>query len=231
MKTVAIILLGGDSTRFNSDVPKQFYPVLGKPLIYYTIKSFETSPDIDSIVLVMNAKYQKELEEVLNTYKFSKILHIVEGGATRQESALVGLFSLRNILQREDYVLIHDGARPLVDHRIIKELKDALISHHGATAALPSTDTVTLVETNNLEIVGTLNRNEVYNIQTPQAFRFGSIFDAHLLYQGKNVSDDTQLLSGITPIKIVVGNKKLLKITTKEDILFLETYLKDENND
>lgn len=227
MKNVAIILLGGSSTRFQSDTPKQFYKVNDKPLIYYTISSFERSPLIDEIVLVANKDYKDLLEETLNTYKFNKIKHIVEGGITRQESALMGLFSLKDYLDRSDNVLIHDGARPLVDSEIIEELIKALDTHIGATVALPSTDTVTLADTNNMEIVGTLNREEVYLIQTPQAFKYGAIFDAHMMYQGKNVSDDTQLLSGITPIKIVKGNKKLLKITTKEDILFLEVYLKD----
>ena len=228
MKNIAIILLGGTGTRFGDDLPKQFYKVNNKPLIYYTITSFERSPLIDEIVLVANKDHKALLEEVLNEYEFTKIKHIVEGGITRQESALMGLFSLKDYLDRSDNVLIHDCARPLVDEEIIKELIEALDTHVGATVALPSTDTVTLIDKNNMEIVGTLNREEVYLIQTPQAFKYGAIFDAHLMYQGKNVSDDTQLLSGITPIKIIKGNKKLLKITTKEDILFLEVYLKDE---
>ena len=228
MKNIAIILLGGTGTRFGDDLPKQFYKVNNKPLIYYTITSFERSPLIDEIVLVANKDHKALLEEVLSEYKFKKIKHIVEGGITRQESALMGLFSLKDYLDRSDNVLIHDCARPLVDEEIIKELIEALDTHVGATVALPSTDTVTLIDKNNMEIVGTLNREEVYLIQTPQAFKYGAIFDAHLMYQGKNVSDDTQLLSGITPIKIIKGNKKLLKITTKEDILFLEVYLKDE---
>ena len=227
MKNVAIILLGGTGTRFGEEIPKQFYKVNDKPLIYYTITSFERSPLISDIVLVANKDHKDLLEEVLNTYKFNKIKHIVEGGITRQESALMGLFSLKDYLDRSDNVLIHDCARPLVSEKIIEELVDALNTHVGATVALPSTDTVTLIDKNNMEIVGTLNREEVYLIQTPQAFKYGPILDAHLMYQGRNVSDDSQLLSGVTPIKIIKGDKKLLKITTKEDILFLEVYLKD----
>ena len=173
MKTVAIILLGGSSTRFNDATPKQFYLVNDKPLIYYTINSFEKSPLIDSIVLVANKDYKKELDEVLEKYAFKKILHVVEGGISRQESSLLGLFSLRKILDRDDNVLIHDGARPLVSNEIIANLVDALKTHNGATVALPSTDTVTLVDKENMEIVGTLNRDEVYLVETPQAFKYG----------------------------------------------------------
>ena len=126
MKNIAIILLGGTGTRFGEDIPKQFYIVNDKPLVYYTIRSFERSPLIDGIVLVANKNHKDYLERILNSYKFNKIKHIVEGGITRQESALMGLFSLKDYLDRSDNVLIHDCARPLVDREIIEELIDAL---------------------------------------------------------------------------------------------------------
>ena len=228
MKVTAIVLVGGSSTRFGSEVPKQFYKVNGKPLLAYTLDCFENSPDINDIVIVANPSYKNELEQLLHDYSYKKISHLVEGGKNRQESALFGLLAIEKETDKMDRVLIHDGVRPLVSNEIIHELLEALKDHFGATVALPSTDTMCLIDQNNSELVGTLNRDEVYAIQTPQAFVYQAILEAHKLYQGKNVTDDTQLLSGVTPIKIVKGSKKLLKITTKEDILFLEVYLKEE---
>lgn len=229
MKVTAIVLVGGSSTRFGSEVPKQFYKVNGKPLLAYTLDCFENSPEINDIVIVANPSYKNELEDLLNNYSYKKISHLVEGGKNRQESALFGLLAIENETDKMDQVLIHDGVRPLVSNEIIHELLEALKDHFGATVALPSTDTMCLIDQNNQELIGTLNRDEVYAIQTPQAFVYQAILEAHKLYQGKNVTDDTQLLSGVTPIKIIKGNKKLLKITTKEDILFLEVYLKEEH--
>lgn len=227
MKVTAIILVGGSSTRFGSDIPKQFYKVNGKPLLAYTLDCFENNPEINDIVIVANPTYKDNLEELLNTYPYKKISHLVEGGKNRQESAFFGLLAIENETEKMDRVLIHDGVRPIVPPEIIHELLLALNDHFGATVAIPSTDTMCLIDKNNEEVVGTLNREEVYAIQTPQAFVYQAILEAHKLYQGKNVTDDSQLLSGVTPIKIVKGNKKLLKITTKEDILFLEVYLKE----
>lgn len=229
MKVTAIVLVGGSSTRFGSEVPKQFYKVNGKPLLAYTLDCFENSPEINDIVIVANPSYKNELEDLLNNYSYKKISHLVEGGKNRQESALFGLLAIENETDKMDRVLIHDGVRPLVSNEIIHELLEALKDHFGATVALSSTDTMCLIDLNNQELIGTLNRDEVYAIQTPQAFVYQAILEAHKLYQGKNVTDDTQLLSGVTPIKIIKGNKKLLKITTKEDILFLEVYLKEEH--
>lgn len=229
MKQVAIILVGGSSTRFQSDIPKQLFPINGRPLLDYTIHSFEDSPDIDEIVIVINEQYEKEITELLNNGNYKKIKHLVSGGKSRQESAFFGLLSLEKELEPTDRVLIHDGARPLVDKDLIHELFESLNTHYGATVALPCTDTVCMVDKNSMELVGSLNRDEIYMVQTPQAFRYQAILDAHKLYRGKEVTDDTQLLLGVTPIKIIKGNKKLLKITTKEDILFLEVYLKEGN--
>ena len=225
MNNTAIILLAGSSTRFGETTPKQFAIVKGKPLIYYTIKSFEDSKDVDQIVLVTKEEDIDEVKSLVLSYGFKKVIDIVKGGQYRQESAYNGLKSLESKLDKTDGVLIHDGARPLVSERIIHELFEALHSYQGATTALPSENTIAMVEKNALEIIGTLNRDEIYQIQTPQAFIYGTILSAHEFYKGKNLTDDSQMLLGVTPVKIVVGDKKSFKITTKDDLKLLELFV------
>ena len=230
MKKYAVILFSGDSTRFGDKTPKQFYEINDKPLIYYTIKSFEDSPLIDGIILVTKKEYINKVAEYVFKYNFKKIMGIAAGGASRQESSFNGLALLNDDAEADDIVLIHDGARPIVSKKIIGDLILALRDHEGATVAMKSTDTMVLVDNEHKEMVGVLNRDEVYRVQTPQAFRFGRIFEAHQLYKGKNVTDDAQLLQGVFPIKIVDGDENLIKITRLSDIKYLKLILGDEND-
>ena len=229
MKKYAIILFSGDSSRFGGNTLKQFFEVDGKPLIYYTIKSFQDSPLIDGIVLVTKQDYIEETKQIVFKYGFTKVMIITSGGASRQESSYNGLKFLANYASKEDFVLIHDGARPLVRKKIIGDLILALRDHEGATVGLKSTDTMSIVDTKQMEMVGVLNRDEIYRIQTPQAFHFGTILEAHEMYKGKNVTDDTQLIQGVFPIKIVEGNEELIKITRQSDIKLFKLLLGKED--
>ncbi len=229
MKKYAVILFSGDSSRFGCETPKQFYEINDKPLIYYTIKSFMDSPLVDGIILVTKKEYIEKVASYCFEYQFRKIIGIAAGGSSRQESAFNGLALLSDDAKDDDIVLIHDGARPIVSKKIIGDLILALRDHEGATVALKSTDTIALVDNKHKEMVGVLNREEVYRIQTPQAFRFKTIFEAHKLYKGKNVTDDTQLLQGVYPIKIIDGDENLIKITRLSDIKYLKLILGEED--
>lgn len=227
MKRFALILLAGDSTRFHSETPKQFYLVNDKPLIYYTIKSFQDAKNIDGILLVSKEDYVNKVKDIVVKYNFTKVKGICVGGNSRQESVYNGLNMLSEVLSSSDIVLIHDGARPIVKEELIDSLIKALDTYQGATAAISSKDTIAMVDNNHMEMVGVLDRTQVYRIQTPQAFRFGIIKEAHEMYKGKNVTDDSQLLQGVFPIKIVPGDDSLVKITTMEDIKYLKVLLEE----
>lgn len=229
MKKYAVILFSGDSSRFGGNSLKQFYEVDGKPLIYYTIKSFQDSPLIDGIVLVTKEEYIEQVKMYVFEYGFTKVMIITKGGSCRQESSYNGLKFLSHYAEKDDIVLIHDGARPLVSKKIIGDLILALRDHEGATVALKSLDTMSIVDNEKKEMVGILNRDEIYRIQTPQAFHFGIIMEAHEMYKGKNVTDDSQLLQGVFPIKIVDGDENLIKITRLSDIKYLKLLLGDYN--
>jgi len=224
MKNIAIILFGGNSTRFKNEVLKQFYIVNDKPLCFYSLQPFLKSNNIDLLIIVTNKTYHNVFEKYLK----DKPYYFVENGEQRFDSVDNALKFLKEnrLADDDDNVLIHDGARPLVEEKNIVDLLDALKTYKAATMAIKLEDTIAKVE--NGIVVEVPNRNEYVRIQTPQAFKFKTIFDNHI--EKKHlVSDDTQLvLKSKEKIKIVGGNKKLYKITTVEDINYLKAMLKNE---
>ena len=226
MKIAAIILLAGRSERFSSNTKKQFFPINGKPLIYYTISSFEKADKIDEITLVSQKEDQAEIEKINAKYNFKKIKRIVEGGETRNESVNHGIKSLD--LEDNDIVLIHDGARPLVPTKVISGMIAKLDKYEAVTAAIKVEDTIG-VSASGDKIESFEDRNKLYRIQTPQGFRFKLIKEAHKSCD-KNATDDAQLALALSKdVGIVIGDKRMNKITTIEDINNLETIIKNEH--
>ena len=223
MKNTAIILLAGVSTRFKHPTLKQFYEVEGRPLCYYSIKPFLDSKSIDNIVIVSNSKYFDYFREI--TKKNQKTIYLVEGGKTRYESVDNALIFLKDKLALNDNVLIHDGARLFLEEEQIQNLLDALKEYKAATLAIPLEDTIGLTANN--ELISVPDRNKYMRIQTPQAFKFSAILEAH-----KNadplVSDDSQLVLNMKEkVAIVKGNKKLNKVTTIDDIVIVKEIIKN----
>ena len=116
-KVTAIVLAAGKGSRMNSDVPKQYLTLLGKPVLFYSLQAFEKS-DVDEIILVTGSGEQEYCKrEIVEKYHFNKVAHIVEGGAERYHSVHHGLLATKNV----DYVMIHDGARPLISEEVINK--------------------------------------------------------------------------------------------------------------
>lgn len=223
---VAIILLGGNGTRFGENTPKQFFLLKNKPLCYYTIKSFNDSPLIDKIVLVIDEEYKNQYQEIVTKYNLDKVAKYVQGGKTRQQSSFAGLLSLENELNKDDNVLIHDGARPLLDKEIIENNIKELNKFEGVVTGIYSEDTVSIVKGGLL--YSYTDRTQVFRVQTPQSFKYGVILCAHKKYANESLTDDAQLLMKENiQVGVVLGNKKLLKVTTKEDVKYIEDYLNE----
>ena len=214
MKTFAIVLSAGSSTRFGGNTKKQYYEINGKPVLFYSLNAFNKSNCIDEIVLVTAKDYLEIAKQYVKNYSFKKVKHIIVGGSTRQESVKCGLDSIN-----ED-----DAARPLVDEEIISSLVEALDKYDGASPAIPVYDTIIKVENN--ELSSYEDRDTLYRIQTPQAFRLSVIKEAHEKFQGKNASDDTQLTKLLgKKIKITKGKEQLMKLTKLEDTDAIEAYI------
>ena len=221
MKTFVIVLSAGSSTRFLSEEKKQFYSIKNRPVLFYSLNAFEKSKLVDEVVLVTAKEDIEKVQSLVKEFKFKKVAKIVEGGSCRQESVKNGLDAIE---ENEGYVLIHDSARPIVTEEVISSLVNALKKYDGAAPAIKIIDTVIKVDNN--ELSSYEDRDKLYRIQTPQAFRLDVIKEAHVKFVGQAFTDDTQLVKLLEKkVGIVEGHNYLTKITTLEDTHAIEAYI------
>ena len=213
-KVNAIIPAGGTSSRFGNK-NKLLEKIYDKEVIRYTIEAFEKS-DVDEIIICANINIIEELKEI---FKNSQKVKIIEGGATRQESVFNGLKA-----SECDYVLIHDGARPMISTDLINSAIEEVKTKKALTVATKTIDTIKVVIDG--KIVKTIDRAKLYNTQTPQAFEYNLIKDAHMKLYGKNYTDDAGMLEELgQTVYILNGSYKNIKITTQNDIDIAKIYL------
>ncbi len=217
MKTTAIILASGSGERFLGEKPKQFVKLAGLPVLVHTLKVFEYNNKIDDIVVVTNEENIDLVWEYSSTYNLKKIQKVVAGGKTRQESSKIGLECCENT----DYVLIHDGVRPFITDKIINDLVEALKKHRAVDTVISSADTIVKVDENDF-IKEIPNRNLLRRGQTPQAFEYNLIIEAHkkaLEDDVLNSTDDCGLvLKQGMPVYTVPGDEQNIKITYPIDL-------------
>ena len=218
----AIVLAGGKGLRLGLDTPKQFVIIKDEPMIVKTIKAFNNVDEIDAIIVVCLADYINHLNGLVKEYSLNKVKAVVEGGATRQQSVFAGLQSLEKLnASEEDVVLIHDGARPYVSKGIILNNIKTAKENDAAITVIKSTDSV-LMSKQGKVVDSYLNREEIYNCQTPQSFKLGLILEAHKLAKEEGIldaSDDACLVIRMNKkVSIVLGDVNNKKITYKEDL-------------
>ena len=221
----AIIVAAGSGQRFASTTPKQFLPILGRPLIIHTIERFESCPAIDEIVLVLSQEGRVEFERLVSQFEFSKINTVVTGGKTRAASVKNGFDSID--ASTANVIAVHDGARPLVTTAEITRTVEKASETGAACLVAGVTDTIK-------EIVGeyissTVERNRLRRALTPQAFRYEILRNA---FQGveldESITDECYLVEKLgVKIVCVAGNALNIKITRPEDIILAEAYLSD----
>ena len=219
VKTVAIIPAAGSGIRMESKRAKQFLSLDGKPILALTLEPFQECSDVAAVILVVppdDVEYCKK--EIVERFGFTKVKKIVPGGKRRQDSVRLGLEAAEG---KYDLVLIHDGVRPLIEKGLIERVIEEAITNRAVITALPAKETVK--EVNDLrDVVKTYDRERVWMVQTPQAFRYQDILKAHqnALKEGwEEVTDDALLVerSGIT-VKVVEGSEKNIKVTTPHDL-------------
>lgn len=218
--------------RMGADCPKQFLPLDGVPILWRTVQSFCSHPEIDCIMVVCSAGMLGRTKNLLLPIRTKKTLLFAVGGKTRRDSSKNGLLALSAQSTQPDIVLIHDAARPLVPHDVISRCIAGAKTHGACTAAVSSQDTVAVADADGC-IRSIPDRSTLYQIQTPQAFSFPLILRAHLsLSEDAAVTDDTAVarFAG-NDVFIVQGDKRSLKITTKEDLRFAESLLTDRGLD
>ena len=234
MKITAIIPASGRGTRMQSSVAKQYMELCGKPLLYHTIKAFEEST-VDEIILVVPEGEEDFVRTtIVEPNGFYKVKKIVVGGEARYNSVFNGLLAAED----SDYVLIHDGARPLADAALISRCIEAVQKERACIAAVPVKDTIKEIGSNGT-VEQTIDRSKLYAIQTPQCFEYPLILTAYskLFRQAatgqmspEGITDDASVVELMTEqsVKLVQGDYRNIKVTTPEDIVVAEALLKSK---
>lgn len=224
----AVILAGGRGSRMHSDIQKQYMLLDGRPLIAYALEAFERSC-ADDLVLVTGAGEAEFVQkEILPPLGLTKLRSIVTGGKERYHSVYEGLKALRNC----DYVLIHDGARPLVTEAVISRAVQAAVQNDACVVGMPVKDTIKVADAHGFA-ESTPDRSLLWQVQTPQAFAYPLVRGAYDRLMAdetlqKGITDDAMVvehLSG-TKVRLVEGSYENLKVTTPEDLVLAEALLK-----
>lgn len=218
MKISAIITAGGTSSRYGSK-NKLLETINGKTIIELSVNVFLNRNDISEIIIPAHKDLIPELKKIFNNPK----IKIIQGGAVRQESVYLGLLECSN----PDFVMIHDGARPLIKQADIDLCLKKAIETGAAIVAAKVVDTMKSVDETG-KIITTLPRDNMYAVQTPQIFKYDLILEAHKKLKGEAYTDDALLLENLNiPVYVTEGSRTNIKITHQSDLELIKSYIKE----
>lgn len=228
-KVVALIPCAGQGKRMGGHVSKQFMEVDGRPLLAYTLAQFEKHPLIDNLVLVTREEdIDYCWQEVIKKEAFTKVTQIVPGGRERQDSVYQGLLALS---EETDWVVVHDGARPLISTAAISAVLKTAWAKGAAIIGVPAKDTIKMVNPD-FTVQMTPPREFLWHVQTPQVFPRELLMRAYreAAEHGWQGTDDASLVERLgVKVHMVQGDYNNIKITTPEDFVFLQEILRSKH--
>ncbi|MDY0234841.1 MAG: 2-C-methyl-D-erythritol 4-phosphate cytidylyltransferase [Gudongella sp.] len=224
-----IIAAAGMSNRMGSKINKQFLLIDNKPILAHSIEAFNRLKCVDEIIVVSK---EEEVEycrkEIVYRYGFNKVSKIVKGGKERQDSIYNGILSLNSNV---DIVLTHDGARPFIRKEAIIKGIEGAIKYGACVIGVPLKDTIKVVEDNDI-VHHTPNRSLLWAAQTPQCFQIDLLKKGYEYAMSEGIvgTDDSSLVEkNGYPVKMLMGNYDNIKITTPEDLIIAESFLKQKD--
>lgn len=222
----AIVLAAGKGNRMQSDIPKQYLDLFGKPVLYYSLKCLEDSPVDDIILVVREEDIPYCREDIVGRYQFHKVKTVIAGGSERYWSVKNGLEAAAGA----DFVMIHDAARPCITEEIVKNSIEEVTRSGACTVGMPAKDTIKVVDEQGLS-VDTPPRDQLWQVQTPQSFCYEDLLAAYQKMEqtgDKDITDDTMIIERYLGKKtrMIEGSYYNIKITTPEDLLLAEIFLK-----
>lgn len=232
---VAIIIAGGSGHRMNQDIPKQFINVYDKPILIYTLESFQRHPDIDEIEVVCIDGWHDILRAYAKQFNITKLKSIVSGGASGQESIRNGVFSLEGYCSVDDTIIIHDGIRPLVDESVLSDVIVKCKKYGNAVTSLPYNEQIFRVK-DDISTKEYIPRETIRRVSTPQAYKFGKLLWAYKEAFSKEIGiygssyTNTMMVDLGETLYFASGSDKNIKITTKDDLELFKAYLKLERD-
>lgn len=233
----ALIIAGGSGNRMGQDIPKQFINVYDKPVIIYTLESFQRHPMIDAIDVACLDGWHDVLRAYANQFNITKLQQIVSGGKSAQESIRNGVYNLENRLAADDIVVIHDGIRPLVDATVLTDVIQTAEQYGNGVTSLPYNEQIFIVnpddETTTCQYIP---RETLRRVSTPQAYRFDELdkayheaFEKEIGIYGSSYTNTMMVELG-KKLHFAAGSDKNIKLTTKDDLEMFRGYLKKDKN-
>lgn len=230
---VAIIIAGGSGQRMGMEIPKQFIHIYDKPVIIYTLESFEKNPQIDAIEVVCIEGWQDMLWAYAKQFGISKLKWIVAGGETGQESIRNGVYNLEDKCAENDIAIIHDGVRPLVEQSVLSDVISKCEQYGNAVSSMPYNEQIFIVD-DDISSVKYIPRETIRRVSTPQAYRFGVLDRAyHEAYEKKigiygSSYTNTMMVELGHRLYFAAGSDMNIKLTTKENLEIFKAYLDKE---
>lgn len=236
MYVSAIVLAAGKGVRFNSRIPKPLVEIDSQPLVIYCLKILSAHPQIKEIIIVTNPLTRGPILKKIGQYGILKVKEVVLGGIRRQDSVNNGLKAVNN---SAGLVLIHDGVRPFLNKKMISSVIAEAGRCGAAIAGVPVKATIKKINSRKSKspkkeeviVEKTVNRDNLWEIQTPQVFKKELIVKAYKKFSGKEVTDDAMLVEklGIN-VMVVMGSYINIKVTTPEDLVMAEAILKSRKS-
>ncbi|WP_413538297.1 IspD/TarI family cytidylyltransferase [Enterococcus malodoratus] len=227
----ALIIAGGVGKRMGQDIPKQFITIEGKPIIIYTLESFEHHPLVDRVLVVCKSGWEETLWGYIKEYDLEKVQWIISGGSKGQESINNGVQFLKEYSDDNDTIIIHDGIRPLVDEIVLSDVIVKCQEHGNGVTSLPYNEQIFLKDTEETT-KQYIDRNTLRRVSTPQAYQFGKLSWAYDKAIKENIGmtdssyTNTMMVELGETLYFAAGSDKNIKLTTQDDLELFKAYLK-----
>jgi len=229
VKNYVILLAGGVGKRMQSSLPKQFIEVDGKPIIVYTLERFQINSRIEKIVIVCIKDYIEHTKTLIKDYSFSKVEWIIEGGDTSHDSIRNGVFFLKDKINSDDFIIVHDAVRPILPQKAIDEVLKVAYDKGNAASSVECHPPIVYTEDHESGITD-IDREHIMLTASPQAFRYSLALECYKQAEDKNRHDFTftssLLINCGKRVYFAKGTSCNIKVTNKEDIALVQALLK-----
>ena len=232
---IALIIAGGSGQRMGQSIPKQFINIYDKPVLIYTLESFQKHPQIDAIEVVCIDGWHDVLRAYAKQYGITKLKWIVSGGKTGQESIRNGVYNLEGICTDTDTVVIHDGIRPLVEESVLSDVLVTCEKYGNGVTSMPYNEQIFVVD-DEYSTTKYIPRETLRRVSTPQAYKFGKLLWAYKKAFAEEIGiygsayTNTMMADLGERLYFAQGSDKNIKLTTKDDIELFKAYLKMEKD-
>lgn len=227
---IAIIIAGGVGNRMGLNIPKQFVEVKGKPVLAYTLQSFQSHLSIDAILVVCISGWEDDVWAYKEKYGITKLKWITKGGNTGQESIRNGVYYLKDIVSDNDNIIIHDGIRPLVDKTVVNDILDKCNQYGNGVTSMPYNEQIFLID-DEISTIKYIPRETLRRVATPQAYKYKLLdekyheaFEKEIGIYGSSYTNTMMVELGVR-LYFAKGSDKNIKLTTPGDLQIFEAMI------